>query len=526
MNPNIAARLIERAERHPEAAAIVEYEGGRPCRITFRELARRVEALSAGMRYRGIESGDPVLLFVPMSIELYVALLATLHAGATAVFVDAWADPARLDAAVGAVHPKLFVGSPTAHLLRLRSRAIRGIPLHWFAGRRLLTLQRYEREGGRAADVSSESPALITFTTGSTGAPKASCRSHGFLWAQHEVLAGHLGLSSSDVDMPTLPVFVLNNLALGIPSVIPDFDPSRPADIRPERIVRQMRGEGVTTTSGSPAFYEKLCGWAAERGVPLPLRGIWTGGAPVYPTLASRMADAVKGEAHVVYGSTEAEPIAGIEAREMMETMRASGEQDWGGICCGRPVPQIRLKIVTAHDGAIALDGRGWTAWDVSAGEAGEIVVAGDHVVGEYLDAPEENRRNKIREGSEVWHRTGDAGYLDPEGRLWLLGRVASRVVRDGTTWWPVPAEVRALRLPGVTHAAFIGEPDPKRGARSVLCLECDPGTAPQWADIREALGTVPVDRLVVLREIPRDPRHASKTNTTALRRAIRNWRA
>ncbi|HEX6038363.1 AMP-binding protein, partial [Longimicrobium sp.] len=267
MNPNIAARLAERAGLHPERPAIIEGSGPSARRLSFGGLDRRVRALAAGLAARGIGPGDSVLLFVPMSADLYVALLACLHRGATAVFVDAWADRRRLDAAVRIADPKAFIGTPKAHLLRLLSPAVRAIPVHLAAGRRLLSLRRHERgDAGQATRVDGSAPALVTFTTGSTGAPKAAARSHDFLWAQHLALANHLRPAEGDGDMPSLPVFVLNNLASGIPSVLPDFDPRRPADIDPARIHRQMVDERVTTSSGSPAFYERLARGCAESG--------------------------------------------------------------------------------------------------------------------------------------------------------------------------------------------------------------------------------------------------------------------
>lgn len=520
MNPNLAARLAERAARVPARLAIAEVRGGRTARVGFGELAERVARTGEGLRWAGVGPGSRVLLFVPMSIDLYVALLGVLHAGGTAVFVDAWADRRRLDAAVSAARPSLFVGPPRAHLLRLLSGAVRRIPRHWAAGRRLLRLDRHERgPAGPPARVDGGAPALITFTTGSTGRPKAAARSHDFLWAQHEVLAAHLGLRETDVDMPTLPVFVLNNLALGVPSVIPDFDPRRPAAIDPARILRQARALGVTTTSGSPAFYDRLAAGAAARDEALPFRGLWTGGAPVYPPLAARLAAAVPGGAHVVYGSTEAEPIAGIGAGEMVRLTAAA--DSLAGLCAGRPVPQIALRIVRPHDGPIALDARGWGAWELPAGETGEIVVAGPHVLGEYFDAPEETRLHKVREGDVVWHRTGDAGRVDGEGRLWLMGRVGARVRRGGVVWWSTPAEVLALAVPGVRHAAYLGLPDATFGERAVLCVEAPAAQPGLEARLRAALRPIPVDEVRVLRRIPRDPRHASKTDTAALRRRL-----
>jgi acyl-CoA synthetase (AMP-forming)/AMP-acid ligase II len=531
LNPNVAARLAERAARHPERAAIVEGTGRRRRAATFGAMAARVAALAAGLEARGIGPGDPVLLFVPMSIDLYVVLLAVLARGATAVFVDAWAGRARVDAAVRAARPKAFVGTPKAHLLRLVSPAVRRIPLHLVAGRGWLSVDRHAVRGAAPAAVlvAPDDPALVTFTTGSTGAPKAAARSHAFLWAQHRALAAHLGLRDADVDMPTLPIFVLNNLALGVTTVLPDVDPRAPADVDPAAVVRQMEAEGVTTTSGSPAFYARLAAWARATGRRIPVRALFTGGAPVLPPLARLLAETTEGEAHVVYGSTEAEPIAGIAAREMVAASAeaASGAE---GVCVGEPVRGIDLRLVRPHDGPIELGPGGWEGWDVAEGETGEVVVAGDHVLRGYLDDPAAERAAKVRDGGRVWHRTGDAAWRDAEGRLWLMGRVSARVRRGGRTWWPGAAEVRALTLPGVAHAAYVGVASPGDGGegevRAVLCLEMSPdASAEERASVAgrvpAALGPFPVDDVIVLERIPRDPRHASKSDLEALRRLI-----
>jgi len=515
-NPNLAARMLASAHRHPERDAFVASRSGRSRRLTFGALAEQVAAVAAGLEARGIAPGDRVLLFVPMSIELYVALLALHHLGACAVFVDAWAGRARLDQAVAAAQPRAFIGSPRAHLLRLASPAVRAIPRAIVLGGPW-RLERLAQPGRAraAAPVSADDPALVTFTTGSTGAPKAAVRSHGFLWAQHLALQDHLRLREDDVDLPTLPVFALNNLAVGCTTVLPDFDPRRPADIDPATIHRELVAERVTTTSGSPAFYERLAAWCRGRGERLALRALFTGGAPVLPPLARLLSETVSGEVHVVYGSTEAEPIAGIEARAMLAAMEQGGE----GLCVGAPIDRIRVRVVRAHDGPIELGGDRWAAWDVAPGEAGEIVVQGDHVLPGYAGDAQAERANKVRDDGVLWHRTGDAARLDAQGRLWLMGRVSRRVRRDGATWWGLPAEVRALRVDGVRHAAYLGRPDPGRGQRAVLCVETDGGALDAGTRTRlvAAVAPHPVDELHAFAQLPRDPRHRSKTDTGAL---------
>ncbi|MGI9188562.1 MAG: AMP-binding protein [Longimicrobiaceae bacterium] len=519
---NLAARLPERAALHPDRDSIV---GARGERISFGELATRVATLAGRLRAAGVTPGERVLVFVPMSIELYVLLLACFHAGVTAVFLDAWSDRARLAAAVRAARPRLFVATPRAHLLRLFSPAVRRIAGHWWAGGG--RLRRIRTEPLPLQPVAPEHPALVTFTTGSTGAPKAALRSHGFLLAQHRALAEHLDAQPGDVDMPTLPVFVLHNLAAGVPSVLPRFDPRRPARGDPARLLRQMRAERVTTSSGSPAFYDQLARHSVRTGTTLPLRALRTGGAPVNRTLARRLLEACDGRVTVVYGSTEAEPIATIDADELVGTGPPPDPNGPGwGICAGRPVRAIRMRLIRPHDGPVVLGPRGWEEWEVQPGEPGEVTVAGEHVLAGYLDAPEEERRNKVRDGDTVWHRTGDGARLDPAGRLWLLGPVAESFERHGRVWWSTPAEERALAAGGCEYAAYLGaaylEIGGSRGIGAMLCVErSTPLDAVANAALRAALAPIPADRVVVLPRIPRDLRHASKTDYPALRRLL-----
>jgi acyl-CoA synthetase (AMP-forming)/AMP-acid ligase II len=498
----------------------VAYRRGRRQPVSFAELARRVPALAGGLQALGIAPGDRVLLFVPMSIDLYLLVLACLHLGAAVVFLDAWADRRRLDAAVAAARPRAFIGTPRAHLLRLLSPAVRRIPLRVLVGAPGSGLERLEREAIPPAPVAAETAALVTLTTGSTGRPKAAARSHGFLWTQHQVLNATLGLAERDVDLATLPVFVLNNLAAGATTVLPDFDARRPAEFDPAAVYRQLVAEGVTTSGGSPAFYARLAGWCRAQRLRLPLRALFTGGAPVLPPLARLLLETVTGEVRIIYGSTEAEPIAEIAASELLALVGGGGE----GLPAGVPVPAIDVRLLRPVDGPVDLGPGGWEGWEAPPGEVGEIVVAGPHVLAGYLDDPAADREHKIRDGERTWHRTGDAGRFDGEGRLWLMGRVKERVRRAGEVVWPLPAELRALAVPGIAHAAYLGLPPQALGQRAVLCVETPSGQLPSGLSeqLLAALAPVPVDDLLMLHRIPRDPRHASKTDLIALRRLLR----
>ncbi len=384
MSANLAARLAERAGAHPDRLALVAGCGGARRAIRYAELEARVAHVAGLLRERGVRPGARVLMFVPMSIELYVALLAVMRLGAVAVFVDAWADRRRVDAAIAAARPLVFLGTPRAHLLRLVSPALRAIPSFVWVRREFGAGSGREPRTG-IAPVAPSDPALVTFTTGSTGRPKAAARSHAFLWAQHRVLARHLALTEEDVELTTLPIFALDDLAVGCTCVLPDIDPRRPAVVDARAVLAQMRAESVTTCTASPSFVDALLDGAELRGETLPVRTLFTGGAPVLPALARRLARLASTRAHVVYGSTEAEPIAAISAADLVAALESGAP----GLCAGWPVAEIALRLVRAHDGPIALGPRGWTEWEVPPQATGEIVVSGEHVLAGYLDDPE-----------------------------------------------------------------------------------------------------------------------------------------
>ena len=144
--------------------------------------------------------------------------------------------------------------------------------------------------------------------------------------------------------------------------------------------------------------------------------------------------------------------------------------------------------------------------------------MSGPHVQRGYLGDPAGEAQNKIKDGSKVWHRTGDAGYLDTQGRLFLLGRLQQRVQRKGRVWWSLEAERRALQVPGVAFAAYLGLPDPGLGQRAVLCVESAEPAERLEAALRKALAPYPMDRFKVLPRLPKDPRHGSKIDLEALK--------
>lgn len=514
---NLVSLLAERASVHPDRPALIDPSRGRERVIHFGELHRRVSAGSAELHRLGLRRGSTILVFQPVSIELYELLLAAFHGGIRVMLADPSAGSAFLAGCGDMLPPNAFFGSWKAQLLRWIVPALRKIPLALSSGFRIPGSVKWApRDVARAIeDVPDDEPALITFTSGSTGRPKAAVRTHGFLLAQHRALSRELDFRDGEIDLITLPVFVLANLASGLTSVLADTDLRSPGSADGGAILRQALRHEVDRCAASPAFLEALL---RHPDGPPPFRKVFTGGAPVFPDLLSRLRKALPtAEIVAVYGSTEAEPMAHLHdwAYGTAELARTAEGQ---GLCAGKPVAGIDLRILRDHTGTPLprLESSDFESRLLPAGETGEIIVSGEHVLKGYLHG-RGDEDTKIRVGDTVWHRTGDAGYLDPDGTLWLLGRCSAKLPpgNGGDPAYPFAIEC-ALRtaFPSVRTAA-LGWQD-----RRTLVIGGD--ISPEQRKLMEAHAhRLGIETVVELPAIPLDRRHNAKVDYTELRRLL-----
>jgi len=517
---NIAGILEEQARRYGDRPAIIEPGRGSArarSRITFSELDGAAAAMAADLARAGVRSGMRALVVYPMSIDLYTIVIALFRLRATAVFVDPSAGRAQLDRCVRRVAPAVFIGVPRAHLLRVVSSAMRAIPTACVIGRWLpATVTIGRASAGRAASepCDAETPAIITFTSGSTGTPKAAVRTHGFLLAQHRALVESLRLAPGAVDLCTLPIFVLANLASGVTSVIPDADLRAPGAIDPVRLEAQIRSARPSRVVASPALLERLAAHASAHRITLDaFERIYTGGAPVFPITLDAIARVAPGAAvTAVYGSTEAEPIAEIDRQDVEADDRAAMRRG-AGLLVGRPVDAITLRILRDRWGQAAGP---WTASELDAEtlgamEQGEIAVTGGHVLPGYLDGIGDEE-TKIHADGAVWHRTGDAGYLDARGRLWLLGRCAAKAVDGDGVLYPFAVECAAADVPGIRRTAFA-----LHRQRRILAVEIEDHAADVRAELQARLAWARLAAVVIVPRVPVDRRHNAKVDHPAL---------
>lgn len=450
---------------------------GKP--ISFEGLSALSERLAAHYAARGISAGDRVLLAMPVGVSLYASLAALWRLGAVVVFPEPALGLKGLRHAARVTTPKAFIGEGWYRLLGWFVPELRRLPLCLAPKPEVWTGESQREQVSKAKP---NDPALISFTSGSTGAPKAIVRSHGFLMAQHRAIAPMLDPGGDGArDLVAFPVFVLVCLALGVTSVLPHWRLSKPHRVTAQALHAQIKRDRVTRLLVPPTLVETLSGAQT-----LPkLDAVFTGGGPVFPDALARLASLQPTlQIVAVYGSTEAEPIAHLEFGSVMpEDLNAM--RNGGGLLAGRPVDAVDVQL-----------------------RDGEILVAGDHVNESYLDTAQ-NHETKVTDGGRVWHRTGDAGRFDEQGRLWLLGRHAARVGEIN----PFAVETAARFWPGAERSALIG-----LKGQPVLAISGDARHLGDWQSAAARLGVADVRHV---RAIPLDRRHRSKTDYVVLKRLI-----
>lgn len=516
---NLGEILAERAREFPSQLAIVEPRwpfGWRE--VTYAALAAEADSLVARFHAAGLQRGDAVLVLVPVSAKLYAVLAALFRCGLTAVFLDPSAGKQHVARCVEMVPPRAVVRSPKAALLDLAMPSLRRIPRKLtvsavFGGWRVRRVTAADPIPGAPSDA-----ALITFTSGSTGQPKAAVRSHGFLWRQYEVLRETMAFEAGEREVTTLPIFVLANLAAGIATVIPPGDLRRPGFIAAKPVLQSMRARAVSRITASPSFLERLVEELEGSGATCEsVRKIFTGGAPVFPTLVERAGRTFPNARVVaVYGSTEAEPIAELDPSEVLQGDRIC-MQVGAGLLVGKPVGPIDCRVIRAAWGQRLgpFSSQEFDAMAMPLAEAGEVVVAGEHVLPGYLNGVDD-AETKIAVEGRVWHRTGDLGFLDVTGSLWLLGRASAVIVDGRRTLYPLTLEVSLSFLPSLRRSAVIGA-DGKR----FLFVEWKRPPAKEEREVLQRRAEEAWVTQVIEEAIPVDARHNAKVNYPALRERL-----
>ncbi len=597
---NVADRLAQIAAQMPDAVAVACPGRGDVAgqnsysTCTFRELDDDATALARGMVDKGVSPGTRLALLVPPSIEFVKLVFALLRSGATTILVDPGMGREHLVNCLATAEPEGFIGVGKAQAARVLYR--QRFPRATFnvtVGRRWFwrgTTYRRLLERGRTTDerlpaTHADDPAAIIFTSGSTGPPKGVLYTHRMFETQTAEIQRQYDLQPGGADLACFALFGLFNSAMGVTTVFPDMNFSRPASADPRKLLAAANDWRVTQAFASPAVWDTLsrhCEATSERI--LTLRKVFSCGAPVRPDVIRRTLACVAAgaEMHTPYGATEALPVATIEAREILgETAAASAAG--AGVCVGRKFDSIEWRVIRMTDEPISsLD----DVEELPQGEIGELIVRGPQVSSTYLPAPSPRRGGstehgrseiaraqvvpgakrsgrgeergyqlrplspalpargrepedalnanthaKVADANVTWHRLGDVGYFDPQGRFWYCGRKAHRVETPAGTLFTECVEavfnehaaVRRCALVGlgsqgkqIPLVVIEGESSPLKDARQGMLkgdgAQCWRQLQNDLRSLAAACGlTEKVDKFLLIPEIAVDTRHNAK---------------
>ncbi len=483
---NIAEYFDQASDLHKDRTAIFLQKDG--FATTFAQLRQMSDTLACGFRNSGIARNTKVLLMLRPCPEFIATVIALFKIGAIPVFIDPGMGLKNLLNCIRKTAPETMIGISKACWLKYffpgKFASVKiSICLGSFtppsATNFSSLLYRQEKDAlFRTEETKLDDTAAIVFTTGSTGPPKGVVYTHGIYITQLGIISKTYGAGPEETDMPAFPLFGLFSLALGMPIVIPDMDPSRPATADPEKIFEALTKYNVTFSFGSPALWKNVCEYCIEKKLTLPkLKRVLMAGAPINAVMHENLKKIIspEGETHVPYGATEALPIANFAGSEMLAETAALTAQG-AGYCVGRPIEPMQIKVIKATEGPI-------TKWDssleVPQGEKGEIIVKGPVVTPCYFNEPQQTENAKIADSDgKVWHRMGDIGYYDEKGRLWFCGRKAHRVITKDAILYSVCCEAIFNQNPNIARSALVGVGQP--GSQTpVMIVEMEPDKVP-----------------------------------------------
>ncbi len=522
---NISAIVFDLSRSMPDGTAIIH--GGRS--YTFGRLEDEVAALAAGFRRMGINRGDRVSLMIPPSFEFVAASFALFRCGAVIVFIDPGIGFANMGKCLDSSAPKVFVGITKAHIGRVLGGWARGsIKTLVTLGPRLgwggYSLAQVRAMGGTPLQPENTGPdAAVLFTSGSTGSPKGACYTHSIFAEQARLLKLMFDVREGETSVPTFPLFALFDVALGMRAVIPSMDFTRPARANPRHISGLINDFGAAQLFGSPALLDTLSRYGQSAGLKMPsLRRVISCGAPVQGKIIRRVLPMLAPgvQVYTPYGATEALPVALTGSDELLGDAVALSARG-AGVCVGRPVDGVTVKIIAINDGPL---GKMQPSLELPPGRTGEIAVAGTAVTKAYFHNEKGDALSKLKgEDGKVFHRMGDAGYLDEKGRLWFCGRKAQRVTAGEKVYFTVPCEGVFNAHPAVKRSALVGVgAGPSR--RPVMIVELEEGNSLTPALEKELLAlaagnSVTSDIKTVLAHpaFPVDIRHNAKISREIL---------
>ena len=483
---NIAERITQFAKTNPNKIALYFPKYIKSKRkydyqtLTFKELETKINQFSHQLFKLGLRKGDKTLLFLRPSLDFHAMVFALFKSGIIPVLIDPGMGRKNLLNCIKQIGPIGLIAEKEIHFIRkffpdtfktvkysvtTKKKSTSLFTKILFLNllkpkNKIVSINEMKNEklqNFSTTDIDPEELAALLFTSGGTGIPKGVEYTHRIFNEQTEILKEMFQLSSEDVDLPGFPLFSLFTLAMGMSSIIPDMDPSKPAQSKPENLYRHIIDLKPTFIAGSPAIWDRLANYCQSKNLTLPsVRVLAMFGAPVSVAIHKKFKPILSfGTTYTPYGATESLPVSNISGDYIIKnTARASEEGK--GTCIGFPAPKIEIRLIPITDNIIE-DFNGEYLSHQKPNVPGEIIVRGVVVTKSYYGMEDKTKEAKIKDGDSFWHRMGDVGYFDEEGKLWFLGRKTHVLKTTKGFIFPIPCEAIFNRHPQVSRTALIG---------------------------------------------------------------------
>ena len=507
----IVDKIKELRSLYPDKTALFDLNTGK--KVTFTQIDEKSDYVCDYLRKKNFKKGDKIVVFIPIGVEFYLILTAIFKMGIQAVFIDPYAGIEHINKCCEMILPDGIIGSRKTLLkgfflkgIRKIGKKINYIKVMEYSEKFLINENCQVKENKKIENyekIEEDTPALISFTSGSTGFPKIIMRTHKFLLGQHNVLEKNIKFEKETSVYSSFPIFLFSHIATGTTTFIPDLNWKKPAESNFKNIVKQIIENNIQNVILPPVIFENIVKFCKNEKITLEnVQKVYTGGAPVFYSLMEKIKKVfTNAKITALYGASEAEPISVLNFEDItiadIENMK-NGE----GLLAGKIVNEIELKIEvlekTPERNKILKDNN---AEDFSALK-GEILVKGENVVNEYL--------NVEKNPNEKWHRTGDMGYINKKGQLVLLGRVKGRIQIDENVYYPFTVETAFSFCKNLKKSVLTSKND-----KLYLFAERNSGFKGDLSKdseikrLKEKFGIFKI----IETEIPMDKRHNSKTD-------------
>ena len=378
-----------KALEHPSKMAIAGIEHGEN---SFQDIVSISAKTQKAMLNLGIKSGDSVLLALTPSPLLFGIISGLMGIGVRIIFIEPWLGLDRIQHILLMTTPKAFISGKIGKFWGIRSKAIRSIP-HWVSPSDILN--QLSPGKFKIENLPSDHHAFIVFSSGTMGAPKGVVRTHQYM---QDIFETFIAVEPENLPNPDLIIFpnvALFHLATGRGSIIV---PTRWREKKLKSTLELCQKYKPQTITTGPAFLKTLMDLSLLKELK-SLERIVVGGALTDCWILEKLFSDLPGRKFLhIYGGSEAEPVAVVNAETAVKLSREKGY--FQTLCLGKPIPQIAHKFKE------------------------EILwVSGPNVSGEYIGTPEQNIGIKQRdEKGKLWHCMGDR-VIEEDGLLWILGR-------------------------------------------------------------------------------------------------------